>query len=151
METFRIPKGEVMTSPRLVPVLAEIGRQAARYKVKVTVQMDRADRSDEQNAALFGVAYPPIMEHTGYRKEELHEVFCRAYFGEVEHEIARRKITRPKRTTTTDELGRRDVINKLDFASFYSFVQQVAAEHWGVIVPDPEKNWRDRMIEETAA
>lgn len=149
METFRVPKGQPWPV-HISPIVHEIERQAERHKVKVVVQMDRADRSEEQNAALFGVAYPPIMEHTGYRKDELHEVFCRAYFGEVEHEIAGRKITRPKRTTTTNELGHRDVISKLDFARFYEFVQQVAAEHWNVFVPDPDKHWRERMLEECA-
>ncbi len=150
METFHVPKGTPMTSPGLVPILSEIGQQASRHKVKVIVQMDRADRSEEQNNALFGVAYPPIMEHTGYRKEELHEVFCRAYFGEVERDIAGRNVIRPKRTTTTDERGHRDVISKLDFANFYSFIQQVAGEHWGIDVPDPDKNWRQHL-EESAA
>lgn len=144
METFRIPKYEAVPDT-LDKVCAEIVRQCLRHKVKVTIQMDRADRSEEQNGALFGVAYPPIMQHTGYRKEELHEVFCRAYFGEAERVIAGRVIVRPKRTTTTDELGQRDVISKLDFARFYEFVQQVSAEHWGVNVPDPDKHWRQNL------
>lgn len=150
METFRVSKFGAIPDT-LDTICEEIVRQSLKHRVKVIVQMDRADRSDEQNAALFGVAYPPIIAHTGYRKEELHEVFCRAYFGEVEHDIAGRIIVKPKRTTTTNERGEREVISKLDFANFYSFIQQVAAEHWGVFVPDPDKRWRERMLEECAS
>ncbi len=144
METFKVPKGEPWPV-HLSPIMHEIERQAARHKVKVTVQMDRADRSDDQNAALWGVAYKILSEHTGYKPEELHEVFCEGYFGRVEYEVMGRQRTRPRRTTTVDENGKRNVISKIDFANFYSYIQQCAAEHLGVNVPDPDKHWRQNM------
>ena len=46
------------------------------------------------------------------------------------------KVTRPVRTTTTNEAGERDVMPAADFANFYDMVQRVGAEI-GVDVPSP--------------
>ena len=140
-ETFRVPKGEPWPV-HISKIVHEIERQAAKHKVKVIVQMDRADRSEEQNAALHGVAYKALSEHTGYRKEELHEIFLRMFFGEFEIEVMGKIYTRPRRTTTTNENGERDVISKKLFAEYYEFIQIVAAEKLGCHVPDPDPNWR---------
>lgn len=117
---------------------------------KVVISEYRPQRSDEQNGALFGVAYPPLMEHMGLRgdkeKEELHELMCGMYFGWVTYTMLGQTKKRPRRTTTTDEFGSRDVLNKLDFASFYDFVQQKGAEN-GVFIPDPDPMWRRNLAE----
>lgn len=94
-------------------------------------------RSDSQNRSLFGVAYPPLESETGHTKDELHEAFCRRFFGSVDTEIMGQVVTRPFRTTTTDENGRRDVIPAGQFVEFYAMVQQIGAEA-GVYVPDPD-------------
>lgn len=147
METFRIPKGTGWPAPEENLILDEIRRQRARHKVKVVVQMDRADRSQQQCAALWAVAYPAIGNHCGYRPDDyefVHREFCKLYFGKKSTPMG----DQPKRTTTTNEAGERDVINTLDFARFYEFVQQVAAEKLRVHVPDPDKNWRQRVADE---
>lgn len=114
----------------------EIG--VARYK---------KPRTNPQNAALFGVAYPPLMEHIGLRgekeREELHELLCGEYFGWVRYEILGKVKQRPRRTTTRDEKGKRDVLPWDGFGEFYAFVQQRGAEA-GVFIPDPDpamKRW----------
>ena len=109
---------------------------------KIEARPYRKDRSAEQNAALWGVAYPPIMEATGLRgekdKEELHEYMCGEYFGWVEYSILGKRKVRPRRTTTTNEDGNRDLLDTVVMADFYGFVQQRAAEN-GIYVPDPER------------
>lgn len=113
---------------------------------RVTVKRGGGVRSDAQNNALWGVAYPPIMEFCGLRgerdREDLHEYWCGEYFGWVEYELLGRRKQRPRRTTTTDESGARSVMTKLDFMDFYAFIQQRAAEQ-GIFVPDPDPNWRE--------
>lgn len=98
-------------------------------------------RTVNQNAALYGVAYPPIMEAMGMRgskdKDELHEYFCGEYFGWVEYYVLSKKKLRPKRTTTTDEEGKRDLVSTEVMADLYDFVQQRGADH-GIWVPDPD-------------
>lgn len=94
-------------------------------------------RSDPQNHALFGVAYPALTESTGYTKDELHEAFCKRWFGTVEREIFGQMVSKPFRTTTTDENGKRDVIDAKTFSDFYADVQAVGASV-GICVPEPE-------------
>lgn len=104
-------------------------------------------RTNPQNNALFGVAYPPLMDHIGLRgdkeREELHELLCGDYFGWVRYEILGKVKQRPRRTTTRDEQGKRDVLPWDQFGDFYAFVQQRGAEA-GVFIPDPDpamKRW----------
>lgn len=107
----------------------------------VTVKEQRNSRSNQQNNALWGVAYPPLVQATGNDAAILHEYFCGEFFGWVEREVfGRRKLT-PRRTTTTDENGKRDVMAMPDFADFYDFVQRRGAEN-GVWIPDPDPAWR---------
>ena len=94
------------------------------------------ERTAPQNNALFGVAYPAFRD-TGYTPDELHDAFCRRFFGTVEADVMGEAITRPRRTTTRNERGQRDVISREDFSDFYRMVQQVGAEA-GIDVPDPD-------------
>jgi hypothetical protein len=105
----------------------------------VTVKPFTKSRTHPQNAALFGVAYPALTEATGYTPDELHDAFCRRFFGTFEVEVMGQLVTRPVRTTTTNEQGDRDVMSALDFAKFYELVQQVGAEA-GCDVPAPIPN-----------
>lgn len=106
-------------------------------ELKVEVKAYRKTRTDAQLAALFGVAYPVLEDATGFTKDELHEAFCRRFFGTVSLDVMGQAIIRPRRTTTTDENGERDVIPRGDFSEFYAMVQQVGAEI-GVYVPSPD-------------
>lgn len=110
--------------------------------VKVTLK--KRQRSDAQNNALFGVAYPPLMEFMGLRgeqeKEELHETLCGLFFGWHHYELLGEARKKPKRTTTRNEQGKRDVIPVTEFMAFYAFVQQRGAEI-GCYIPDPDPNW----------
>lgn len=150
METFRIPKYEAVPDT-LDKVCAEIVRQCLRHKVKVTIQMDRADRSEDQNEALWGLAYKLLHEMTGNDAEDLHAYFCGEFFGWVEYEVMGQRRKRPRRTTTKDEHGKRDVLDTISFASFFEFIQRRSAETVMVVIPDPDKNWRQRMAEGEAA
>lgn len=103
----------------------------------------KTDRSDRQNNALWGVAYPPLVEYTGHTAPQLHDHFLREWFGEVEEEVLGKMRSRPRRTTTTDEHGKRDVLSTDEFVSFYAFIQQQGAQ-MGVWIPDPDPLLRTR-------
>ena len=107
----------------------------------------KRERSLSQLGALFGVAYKILMREIGLRgereKAELHDTFCGEYWGWRTVEVMGVRRQMPKRTTTTDEQGKRDVISTREQIDFYEFIQQRAAG-MGWDIPDPDKNWRIR-------
>ena len=103
---------------------------------RVEVKEYRKDRTDAQNAALFGVAYPAFRD-TGYTPDELHDALCRRFFGTIERQVMGETVVAPRRTTTRDSRGARDVISREVFSDFYRMVQQIGAEV-GIDVPDPD-------------
>lgn len=108
--------------------------------VKVTIGEAKKDRSLDQNNALYGVAYKALSEFTGYTGPELHDTFLRLYFGEVDRDVMGHKSRGPRRTTTTDEEGKRRLLSTMEFMDFYRFIQQKGAE-LGCWVPDPDPMW----------
>lgn len=97
-------------------------------------------RSNEQNALLFGVVYPPIAEAMGYEVEAIHEYMLGRHFGWVDVKVPKTPRnpegveSRPFRTTTRDEHGKRDVLKKDEFSAFLATVERIAAEA-GVFIP----------------
>lgn len=96
-------------------------------------------RSTQQNAALFGLAYMLLSEHTGIHKDDLHEYYCMKYFGTDCRIIFGRKKYAPIRTTTQDEHGNNNLLSTVDFNKFFEFVQCEAAA-LGCVIPDPQKD-----------
>ena len=100
----------------------------------------KATRSNEQNALLFGIVYPPIAEAMGYEVEAIHEYMLGRHFGWVDHKVPKTPRnpegieSRPFRTTTRDENGKRKVLNKVEFSRFLDTVERIAAQA-GVFVP----------------
>lgn len=110
----------------------------------LSVKQVKRQRSDPQNNALWGVAYKVLHEETGNDPENLHEYFCGEHFGWVEFEVMGKRKLKPRRTTTTDENGKRDVLPWDQFGDFYAFIQRRAAETVGVYVPDPDPEYLER-------
>jgi hypothetical protein len=97
-------------------------------------------RSNEQNALLFGVVYPPIAEAMGYEVDAIHEFMLGTHFGWVDVKVPKTPRnpqgieSRPFRTTTRDENGKRSVLKKDEFAKFIETVERIAAKA-GVFIP----------------
>lgn len=109
----------------------------------------KRERTSQQNRALFGHAYPIIMEDTGHEVNEVHEIMCGYFFGtRVVNGLGQTK-KKPIRTTTRDPDGNRDVMKTDEFVKFFDFVQHKAAE-FGILVPDPDPDWREHMAEQAA-
>jgi hypothetical protein len=118
---------------------------------EIIIRPAKKERSDLQNRALWGVAYKTLHKATGNDPEDLHEYFCGEYFGWVEYRVMGKRRLRPKRTTTKDDRGKRDVISTLELKDFYAFIQQRAAETVAVYVPDPDPLWWQREDQKRAA
>lgn len=113
-------------------------------KLELVVRQYKPPRSSAQNRALFGVAYKALGEQMGLNGakeiDDLHTMLCGLFWGWRESKVLGQRKKRPVRTTTTNEAGAREVIPKMLFAEFYSFVQRKAAE-FGYLVPDPDPEW----------
>lgn len=105
---------------------------------QVEVKPYSKPRSCEANAYLWGVVYPTIVRELSGTADDWHELFCLEYFGERSIELGQARIVKPKRTTTTDEAGKRDVLPSGEFWRFVEFVCSRAAEG-GVYVPQPNE------------
>lgn len=114
--------------------------QDKSWRIEVTLY--RKTRSADQNAALWSVAYPALAEATGQGVNDWHEYMLGEYFGWVEYSLFGKRKLRPARTTTTGFSGEHDVLSTVDFARYYDFIQQRAAEN-GICVPDPDPFWRE--------
>src|SRR5690606_32693028 len=106
---------------RLLDVLSTI---PTTEEFQVTIAPVKKERSDAQNRALWGCAYKTLREATGNDPEDLHTYFCGEYFGWTEYEVMGQIRKRPRRTTTKDENGKRDVISTMQLSDFYAFIQQ---------------------------
>lgn len=98
-------------------------------------------RTNKQNSALWGVAYPALRQQTGNDADSLHEYFCGEFFSWVIVEVMGYEKKVPRRTTTHDENGKKDVMGSLWFCDFYDFIQQRSSEN-GYEVPDPDPMWK---------
>lgn len=136
-QIFTLNAGGAERSTVLANATRFIAGLAGNKSWKVEIKEARKSRTLDQNAALWAVAYPPLREATGHSVEDLHEYFCGEYFGWSEYKVMGNPRSRPIRTTTTGEDGKRDLIDTRTFNDFYANVQRIAAG-MGVIVPDPD-------------
>lgn len=108
--------------------------QAQPLPLEVSSKPWKKTRSNEQNALLFGVVYPPIAEAMGYTVEDIHEYMLGRHFGWVDAKVPKTPRnpegleSRPFRTTTRDETGKRNVLSTKDFSKFLDTVERVAAQ-----------------------
>ena len=113
--------------------------QAQPLPIDVECKPWRKSRTNEQNALLWAM-YAPIAEHMGYDRNDVHEWMCGHFWGWKD--IAVPKTPRnpdglasvPVRSTTRDEHGKRNVIDRATFAKFVDMVDRVAAQA-GVFIP----------------
>lgn len=99
-------------------------------------------RTGRQNNAAWR-AITQFADFCGYEPEELHEELLKMHFGEVEYEVLGQRRTRPRRTTTTNEAGERDVLNTEEMAKYFDFVMRKAGE-LGLYIEDPVPHLRTR-------
>lgn len=96
--------------------------------VRVEVCQHRKRRSDEQNRALWGVAYRTLADETGNDVNDLHEYFLGEHFGWEVIDVLGQQRRRPIRRSSK--------LSTAEFSDFYAFIQYRAAE-MGYYIPDP--------------
>lgn len=99
-------------------------------KIVVTAELDKARRSLDQNAWLWGVVYRTIADYTGSTEQELHEIFKRMF---LLPKIVKWKDKIIKMPGSTSDLNK---------PQFGEFVERIRAEvaTMGIAIPDPVPN-----------
>lgn len=148
-----------MTDPRTIywPKESTLSRSVRAQKVatflsalapdrawEIIVQPFKRKRTDRQNAYLWAVPNKMISDETGYEAEEIHKLLLGKHFGWKDKKVPRTPRNPdgiesvPIRTTTTDENGKRAVLNTQQFSDYVAFVQRFAAQELGLMIPDPD-------------
>lgn len=142
MQTFSVPaEGRQAAAQRIA---AFIESALPGKPLRVTVEKAKRQRSDPQNNYLFGVAYPLLVEAKGYEVNDIHEFMCGTHFGWVDKTCPKTPRnpegleSKPFRSTTRDETGKRNVLGTVEFSEFVETVKRVAAQA-GIYVPDPNE------------
>ena len=100
---------------------------------KVTLEEFKPRRSDMQNAFLWGVVYPSILEGggealAGWQKDDLHEFMLGEHFGWETLTLGGKTVHKPIRRSSQ--------LNKQDFSDYLEFLSRRAAE-LGIVIPEP--------------
>jgi hypothetical protein len=100
---------------------------------KVTLEEFKPRRSDMQNAFLWGVVYPSILEGggealAGWQKDDLHEFMLGEHFGWETLTLCGKTVHKPVRRSSR--------LNKQDFSDYLEFLSRRAAE-LGIVIPEP--------------
>jgi hypothetical protein len=100
---------------------------------KVTLEEFKPRRSDMQNAFLWGVVYPSILEGggealAGWQKDDLHEFMLGEHFGWETLTLGGKTVHKPVRRSSR--------LNKQDFSDYLEFLSRRAAE-LGIVIPEP--------------
>lgn len=99
-------------------------------ELRVEVGEYRKRRSQEQNAALWGVAYKTLSDATGNDADDLHEFFLGEWGGWETLDVLGQKRRVPRRRSSK--------LTTAEFSDFYAFIQRRSAETVGVYIPDPD-------------
>lgn len=109
-------------------------------EVLITVERAHATRSLLQNAWYWGQILKLISDHTGYSPDELHE-YCKERFNSktlvIVDDQGEVKDEKTIGLSTTK-------LNKVTFGEYCEAIRQWAAEDLGVVIPDPDPNWREK-------
>jgi len=108
-------------------------QQLPKKPLMVTVEQWKKPRTNQQNAYLWGVVYPAIIEGggealRGFNRDDVHEWMLGECFGWETLEGFGRKRLRP--------LRRSSALNKEEFTEYLTFIDSKCAE-LGIVIPEP--------------
>ena len=127
-QTFMLQRSVERNLTKLVAFLSALPRDQAW---QLTIKEWKRTRSNDQNAYLWGVVYPTILQHLpGWDADDLHEYFLGEHFGWSTLEGLGRKRLKP--------LRRSSKLSTTEFSDHVAFIQRAMAEK-GIYVPDPNE------------
>lgn len=124
---------------------------------KVSVEETKRERSNPQNNYYHGVVLERISQAWGVEPDDAHDCLCGARWGWKDKKVPRTPRNKdgvesvPRRTTTTDENGRRSVLKTMEFEDFIEFARRFAATKLNLFIPDPDPNYLLHREHEEAA
>lgn len=101
--------------------------------VRLTVRPARRTRSDAQNRALWGVVYPPLVEHTGFTAEELHEWAKQTFLPKSLALADGNGVIVDERVVG----GSTTSLSTVEFNDFVAAIRTFALDRLGVVIPEP--------------
>lgn len=108
--------------------------QGQQLPLEVKCDPWKEPRKLTANAYLWAYVYAPLCEVAGHEPDEWHEYFCIQHFGGIPYvRLDGSEGQKPKRTTTKNERGERDVLKGKEFNDFLVFVESECAKH-GVFI-----------------
>jgi hypothetical protein len=131
-ESFVLPAAHDRTDA-IGKLMRHLYQLPTHHKWRVVVEPFAKQRSLSQNATLWGVVYPQILEQggeslAGFTGEELHDFFLIEHFGSETSELFGRKKLRP--------LRRSSKLTTSEFADFLEHICRFMAER-GIVIEMP--------------
>lgn len=131
---FIFPKGK----PRdeiLAKIIQFVHKLPAEKPWRLTIEPYKKQRSNSQNAYLWGVCYPTILESggetlAGWTKDDLHDYMLGEHFGWETIEGFGKKRMKPIRRSSK--------LSTMEFVDFVDFIHQKSAEI-GIYIPSPNE------------
>jgi hypothetical protein len=123
----RIEKGKlIFTDPvNYSKVISSLEGKA----VVVNIKEPRSQRSKNQNDYYFGVVVEILAEHTGYSREEMHEVLKAKFLSETK-ELAGQSITFSRSTTS---------LSTVEFEEYLVRIREWASASLECFIPLPNE------------
>lgn len=118
-----------------VSFLQKLAVEKPQQKWSVKIEEAKRARSLGSNNFYWGFVVTPMAEALGYSENEMHDELLGSYFGWVQKEFRGHVRDVPRRTTTTNENGERDVLTGERMRLYMAHCQKIAAE-MGVCLPD---------------
>lgn len=154
-KTFTLPRG-MNWAGRISGIAKFLSSLTASKNWEVVVRERRGTRSDRQNRWLNGCIYKRLMDATGYERDDVSAYCCGLMWGWKDKRVPKtpRNPTGiesvPCRTTTTNEMGIREVLTWDAFSDYVAFLQRHFAQEHGIYLPDPDPNWKFSDQQEAA-
>jgi hypothetical protein len=124
--------------PRQIEVLCEyIAKLPAGKAFTVEIKEYRRKRSTDQNRYLWGVVYSAIIDSCDDPKpsaDALHEYWLGECFGWDVSDTLGWVQKKPMRRSSS--------LNTEEFGQFWVFIQRRCAETRGIVIPDPDPQWK---------
>jgi hypothetical protein len=132
----------------LGPLFKLIEAYQPKKPLRIEYKIAMPDRTPAENRYLWAVPYQLLSDASGYEKSEIHEWNCGEQWGWKNKRVPIKPSNPtgfesvPIRTTTENADGEPELCSEEEFLQMWARAQRLAAVKFDIIVPDPDKNWK---------